>query len=49
MILAAGGNPEAVELKTIAETLDVSPATASTRRAEAAELIASGYPQAVAA
>ncbi|MEU1284347.1 DUF2637 domain-containing protein [Kitasatospora sp. NPDC005856] len=43
MILAAGGNPEAVELKTIAETLDVSPATASTRRAEAAELIASGY------
>ncbi|MFB7617143.1 DUF2637 domain-containing protein [Kitasatospora sp. NPDC056181] len=50
MILADGdGNPEAVELKTIAETLDVSIATASQRRADAAELIASGYPQAVAA
>nr|BFD92236.1 DUF2637 domain-containing protein [Kitasatospora sp. Xyl93] len=43
MILAAGGNPEAVTLQSIAETLDVSLATASGRRAEAAELIASGY------
>ncbi|MER7843232.1 DUF2637 domain-containing protein [Kitasatospora sp. NPDC096077] len=43
MILAAGGNPEAVELKTIVEALDVSPATASTRRTEAGELLASGY------
>ncbi|MFF3071036.1 DUF2637 domain-containing protein [Kitasatospora sp. NPDC057936] len=46
MILAAGGNPEAVTLQAIAEALDVSLATASGRRAEAAELIASGYPQA---
>ncbi|MFF2076358.1 DUF2637 domain-containing protein [Kitasatospora sp. NPDC058162] len=43
MILAAGGNPAAVELKDIADALDVSPATASTRRTEAAELLASGY------
>ncbi|MFJ6772631.1 DUF2637 domain-containing protein [Kitasatospora sp. NPDC091257] len=43
MILAAGGNPEAVTLQAITEALDVSPATASARRAEAAELIASGY------
>lgn len=44
MILAAGGNPEAVSLQSIAEALDVSLATASGRRTEAAELIASGYP-----
>ncbi|MFF7994194.1 DUF2637 domain-containing protein [Kitasatospora xanthocidica] len=43
MILAAGGNPDAVTLQAIAENLDVSLATASGRRAEAAELIASGY------
>ncbi|MFI6153315.1 DUF2637 domain-containing protein [Kitasatospora sp. NPDC051170] len=43
MILAAGGNPEAVTLQSIAEALDVSLATASGRRAEAAELLASGY------
>ncbi|MFE7591955.1 hypothetical protein ACFU6K_21355, partial [Kitasatospora sp. NPDC057512] len=43
MILAAGGNPEAVTLQAIAEALDVSLATASGRRTEAAELIASGY------
>ncbi|MET9177788.1 DUF2637 domain-containing protein [Kitasatospora aureofaciens] len=44
MILAAGGNPEAVTLQSIADALDVSLATASGRRTEAAELIASGYP-----
>ncbi|MEV6464698.1 DUF2637 domain-containing protein [Kitasatospora sp. NPDC051702] len=49
MILAAGGNPEAVTLQSIAEALDVSLATASGRRAEAAELIASGYPRALTA
>ncbi|MEV7935274.1 DUF2637 domain-containing protein [Kitasatospora sp. NPDC088264] len=43
MILAAGGNPEAVTLQSIADALDVSLATASGRRAEAAELLASGY------
>ncbi|MFF3067161.1 DUF2637 domain-containing protein [Kitasatospora sp. NPDC057936] len=43
MILAAGGNPEAVTLQAIAEALDVSLATASGRRAEAADLLASGY------
>nr|BFD92054.1 hypothetical protein KitaXyl93_34140 [Kitasatospora sp. Xyl93] len=44
MILADGaGNPDAVDLQTIAETLGVSLATASGRRAEAAELLASGY------
>ncbi|MGW7446078.1 DUF2637 domain-containing protein [Kitasatospora sp. NPDC054795] len=43
MILAVGGNPEAVTLQAITEALDVSLATASGRRAEAAELIASGY------
>ncbi|WP_405360489.1 DUF2637 domain-containing protein [Kitasatospora sp. NBC_00085] len=44
MILADGaGNPESVTLQTIAEALDVSLATASQRRSEAAELIASGY------
>ncbi|MEU1287544.1 DUF2637 domain-containing protein [Kitasatospora sp. NPDC005856] len=43
MILTAGGTPEAVTLQSIAETLDVSLATASGRRTEAAELIASGY------
>ncbi|MFC5885350.1 DUF2637 domain-containing protein [Kitasatospora sp. CM 4170] len=43
MVLTAGGNPEAVTLQSIADALDVSLATASGRRAEAAELIASGY------
>ncbi|MFJ9697387.1 DUF2637 domain-containing protein [Kitasatospora sp. NPDC101183] len=43
MILAAGGNAEAVSLQSIAEALDVSLATASGRRAEAADLLISGY------
>ncbi|MFJ7274682.1 DUF2637 domain-containing protein [Kitasatospora sp. NPDC098663] len=44
MILTDGkGDPEAVSLKAIAEALGVSIATASGRRTEAAELIASGY------
>ncbi|MFF1793914.1 hypothetical protein ACFVXQ_06715, partial [Kitasatospora sp. NPDC058263] len=44
MILTDGnGDPEAVTLQAIAEALGVSIATASGRRAEAAELIASGY------
>lgn len=43
MILAAGVPAEAVDLQTIADALGVSLATASGRRAEAAELIASGY------
>ncbi|MET8546728.1 DUF2637 domain-containing protein [Kitasatospora sp. NPDC004799] len=43
MILAAGGNPDAVPLQSIAEALHVSLATASGRRTEAAELIAAGY------
>ncbi|MBP0453468.1 DUF2637 domain-containing protein [Kitasatospora sp. RG8] len=51
MILADGdGAPEAVTLQAIAATLDVSLATASQRRSDAAELLASGYhPQADAA
>ncbi|MFD9692535.1 DUF2637 domain-containing protein [Kitasatospora sp. NPDC059088] len=49
MILAAGGNPEAVTLQSIADTLDVSLATASGRRTEAAELLASGYPHTLTA
>ncbi|MFI1518348.1 DUF2637 domain-containing protein [Kitasatospora cineracea] len=43
MILTAGGNPEAVTLQTIADALDVSLATASQRRADAAELLAADY------
>ncbi|GAA4869772.1 hypothetical protein GCM10023235_55640 [Kitasatospora terrestris] len=50
MILAAYGpdhtgpvNPEAVDLQTIANALGVSIATASQRRADAADLLASGY------
>ncbi|MEV0191874.1 DUF2637 domain-containing protein [Kitasatospora purpeofusca] len=44
MILADGaGNPEAVTLQTIAEALDVSLATASQRRSDAADLLADGY------
>ncbi|TWF97525.1 DUF2637 domain-containing protein [Kitasatospora viridis] len=43
MILAQGGSPEAVSLQTIADLLDVSIATASGRRTEAAELLAAGY------
>ncbi|MFD7729555.1 DUF2637 domain-containing protein [Kitasatospora phosalacinea] len=47
MILAAGGNPESVLLQTIADALDVSIGTASQRRTEATELLASGYRPAV--
>ncbi|MFD8598393.1 DUF2637 domain-containing protein [Kitasatospora sp. NPDC059646] len=43
MILAAGGDPEAVTLQTITEALDVSLATASQRRADAVELLHHGY------
>ncbi|MFE2412467.1 DUF2637 domain-containing protein [Kitasatospora sp. NPDC059408] len=45
MILAAdaNGDPEAVSLKAISEALGVSIATASGRRAEAADLLATGY------
>lgn len=43
MILAVGGDPDAVELSTIADALNVSVTTASERRREAAELLRSGY------
>ncbi|MEY9944724.1 DUF2637 domain-containing protein [Kitasatospora sp. GAS1066B] len=44
MILADGaGIAESIDLQTIAEALGVSVATASQRRADAAELIAAGY------
>ncbi|MCX5285936.1 DUF2637 domain-containing protein [Streptomyces sp. NBC_00198] len=44
MILTDGaGDPEAVDLNTIANVLSVAVSTASERRREAAQLIASGY------
>ncbi|MFJ5883258.1 DUF2637 domain-containing protein [Kitasatospora cineracea] len=43
LILASGGNPDAVTLQTIMDDLGVSLATASQRRTEAADLIATGY------
>ncbi|MGX4737158.1 DUF2637 domain-containing protein [Kitasatospora griseola] len=43
MILAAGGDAESVGLQSIIDDLGVSLATASQRRADAAELLATGY------
>ncbi|QKW20485.1 DUF2637 domain-containing protein [Kitasatospora sp. NA04385] len=43
MILAAGGDVEAVTLQAIIDDLGVSLATASQRRADAADLLAAGY------